>query len=270
MGIELVTGSLGGDTPHVTSDQDAYLHASFAGVGGYLLKVRDWETKPVMKDANNVTIPAWELMLEGRQMHIDMATDVNIQSGSQGQKRRDLVVARYAKDPTSGVETASLMAIKGTATSGTPVDPAYESGSIMDGAIVSDLPLCRINLDGITVTKVDTLVNVIQPLEDVWDSLSQTQQTISKLPRVFTGTSLVTQGNAKGWAELWNLDSFRAKFGRDWTTDTYIGVMNSHWDAANVIPLGVRYVESSRRLDVVFDKNTGVQTRVNWIVAFPA
>lgn len=169
----LVTGSHGGDDPHVESKHDALMHAAMLGRGGYILKTRNWTMKPTAKDANNITIPAWDLVVEGRQIYIAAPTDVNIQSGSQGQKRRDLIVARYALNSGTGVETVTLEAIKGKPSAATPADPGIETGSIIGGAIVSDLPLCRVNLDGITITSIDTLVNVMQPLEDVWDSLAQ-------------------------------------------------------------------------------------------------
>lgn len=171
----LVTGSHGGDDPHVESKHDALMHAAMLGRSGYILKTRNWTMKPTAKDANNITIPAWDLVVEGRQIYIAAPTDVNIQSGSQGQKRRDLIVARYALNSGTGVETVTLEAIKGKPSSATPADPGIETGSIIGGAIVSDLPLCRVNLDGITITSIDTLVNVMQPLEDVWDSLTQTE-----------------------------------------------------------------------------------------------
>ena len=169
----LVTGSHGGDDPHVESKHDALMHAAMLGRSGYILKTRNWTMKPTAKDANNITIPAWDLVVEGRQIYIAAPTDVNIQSGSQGQKRRDLIVARYALNSGTGVETVTLEAIKGKPSAATPADPGIETGSIIGGAIVSDLPLCRVNLDGITITSIDTLVNVMQPLEDVWDSLAQ-------------------------------------------------------------------------------------------------
>ena len=173
----LVTGSHGGDDPHVESKHDALMHAAMLGRGGYILKTRNWTMKPTAKDANNITIPAWDLVVEGRQIYIAAPTDVNIQSGSQGQKRRDLIVARYALNSGTGVETVTLEAIKGKPSAATPADPGIETGSIIGGAIVSDLPLCRVNLDGITITSIDTLVNVMQPLEDVWDSLTPSGPT---------------------------------------------------------------------------------------------
>lgn len=181
----LVTGSHGGDDPHVESKHDALMHAAILGRGGYILKTRNWTMKPTAKDANNITIPAWDLVVEGRQIYIAAPTDVNIQSGSQGQKRRDLIVARYALNSGTGVETVTLEVIKGKPSAATPADPGIETGSIIGGAIVSDLPLCRVNLDGITITSIDTLVNVMQPLEDVWDSLT-------RMPYILCGGHTVT------------------------------------------------------------------------------
>ena len=183
----LVTGSHGGDDPHVESKHDALMHAAMLGRGGYILKTRNWTMKPTAKDANNITIPAWDLVVEGRQIYIAAPTDVNIQSGSQGQKRRDLIVARYALNSGTGVETVTLEAIKGKPSAATPADPGIETGSIIGGAIVSDLPLCRVNLDGITITSIDTLVNVMQPLEDVWDSLTPLPTSVQS--GVFIGSS---------------------------------------------------------------------------------
>ena len=190
----LVTGSHGGDDPHVESKHDALMHAAMLGRGGYILKTRKWTMKPTAKDANNITIPAWDLVVEGRQIYIAAPTDVNIQSGSQGQKRRDLIVARYALNSGTGVETVTLEAIKGKPSAATPADPGIETGSIIGGAIVSDLPLCRVNLDGITITSIDTLVNVMQPLEDVWDSLTLTSNPVVSQ---FYPSTLPVRGNMR-------------------------------------------------------------------------
>lgn len=190
----LVTGSHGGDDPHVESKHDALMHAAMLGRSGYILKTRNWTMKPTAKDANNITIPAWDLVVEGRQIYIAAPTDVNIQSGSQGQKRRDLIVARYALNSGTGVETVTLEAIKGKPSAATPADPGIETGSIIGGAIVSDLPLCRVNLDGITITSIDTLVNVMQPLEDVWDSLTQ-RSTTWRVPYSNDSISLTRVGD---------------------------------------------------------------------------
>ena len=236
----LVTGSHGGDDPHVESKHDALMHAAMLGRSGYILKTRNWTMKPTAKDANNITIPAWDLVVEGRQIYIAAPTDVNIQSGSQGQKRRDLIVARYALNSGTGVETVTLEAIKGRPSSATPADPGIETGSIIGGAIVSDLPLCRVNLDGITITSIDTLVNVMQPLEDVWDSLTQ-RSTTWRVPYSNNSISLTRVGDicfAGG----------NVKFNQSGE--------NNYTQARETIPVGYRPAETSNVPIAVFGGNT--------------
>lgn len=236
----LVTGSHGGDDPHVESKHDALMHAAMLGRGGYILKTRNWTMKPTAKDANNITIPAWDLVVEGRQIYIAAPTDVNIQSGSQGQKRRDLIVARYALNSGTGVETVTLEAIKGKPSAATPADPGIETGSIIGGAIVSDLPLCRVNLDGITITSIDTLVNVMQPLEDVWDSLTQ-RSTTWRVPYSNDSISLTRVGDicfAGG----------NVKFNQSGE--------NNYTQALETIPVGYRPAETSNVPIAVFGGNT--------------
>lgn len=236
----LVTGSHGGDDPHVESKHDALMHAAMLGRGGYILKTRNWTMKPTAKDANNITIPAWDLVVEGRQIYIAAPTDVNIQSGSQGQKRRDLIVARYALNSGTGVETVTLEAIKGKPSAATPADPGIETGSIIGGAIVSDLPLCRVNLDGITITSIDTLVNVMQPLEDVWDSLTQ-RSTTWRVPYSSDSITLTRVGDicfAGG----------NVKFNQSGE--------NNYTQARETIPEGYRPAEKSNTPIAVFGGNT--------------
>lgn len=236
----LVTGSHGGDDPHVESKHDALMHAAMLGRSGYILKTRNWTMKPTAKDANNITIPAWDLVVEGRQIYIAAPTDVNIQSGSQGQKRRDLIVARYALNSGTGVETVTLEAIKGKPSAATPADPGIETGSIIGGAIVSDLPLCRVNLDGITITSIDTLVNVMQPLEDVWDSLTQ-RSTTWRVPYSNDSISLTRVGDicfAGG----------NVKFNQRGE--------NNYIQARETIPVGYRPAETTNIPIAVFGGNT--------------
>lgn len=236
----LVTGSHGGDDPHVESKHDALMHAAMLGRSGYILKTRNWTMKPTAKDANNITIPAWDLVVEGRQIYIAAPTDVNIQSGSQGQKRRDLIVARYALNSGTGVETVTLEVIKGRPSAATPADPGIETGSIIGGAIVSDLPLCRVNLDGITITSIDTLVNVMQPLEDVWDSLTQ-RSTTWRVPYSNNSISLTRVGDicfAGG----------NVKFNQSGE--------NNYTQARETIPVGYRPAETSNVPIAVFGGNT--------------
>ncbi|MCZ4403359.1 hypothetical protein O4D02_10555, partial [Bifidobacterium breve] len=43
----------------------------------------------------------------------------------------------------------------------------------LDGVATHDMPLYRISLNGITVGTLVPLFNVLKPMKDVWDSLTQ-------------------------------------------------------------------------------------------------
>lgn len=165
--VELVTGHA--NKAHATAEQAAGLNAGILGLDDYVLNVHD-KFKITVVSANKVTIGTGELVMQGR--HVSQGTPENliVTNGSQGQKRNDLIVCRYAKGSQS-VESAKLVVVRGTPTTGTPTDPALNTTSPLDGGTTYDMPLYRIPLDGITIGTPVPLFNVLKPMSDVWDSL---------------------------------------------------------------------------------------------------
>ena len=141
MGIELVTGFTG--KAHISSLDVAKFNAGACGSGEYVFAgVKADKLKATMASANKVHISSGNAMMQGRHFWVDAAgVDLTVQTGTQGQKRNDLVVARYAKNASTGVESVSLVVIKGTPTTGTPADPSYTRGDILNGnALANDMP----------------------------------------------------------------------------------------------------------------------------------
>lgn len=170
---ELVTGHAG--KAHATAEQAAGLNAGILGLDDYVLDVHD-KLKITVVSANKVTIGTGELVMQGRHVSQGTPEDLIVTNGSQGQKRNDLIVCRYAKGPQS-VESAKLVVVRGTPTTGTPTDPALNTTSPLDGGTTYDMPLYRIPLDGITIGTPVPLFNVLRPMSDVWDSLTQRSTT---------------------------------------------------------------------------------------------
>lgn len=168
MTMELVTGHAG--EPHVTAAQDAALHAGVIGGDDYVLSTKDRFAINVVS-ANKVTIAGGDLVMQGYHASNDKPADLIITNGSQGQKRNDIICCRYTKVGDS-IESANLVVVKGTPTTGTPVDPAVNTTSPLDGGTTYDMPLYRIPLDGITIGTPVALFNVLKPMSDVWDSLT--------------------------------------------------------------------------------------------------
>jgi hypothetical protein len=166
---ELVTGHAG--KAHATAEQAAGLNAGILGLDDYVLNVHD-KFEITVVSANKVTIGTGELVMQGRHVSQGTPEDLIVTNGSQGQKRNDLIVCRYAKG-SQNIESAKLVVVRGTPTTGTPTDPAVNTTSPLDGGTTYDMPLYRIPLDGITIGAPVALFNVLKPMSDVWDSLTQ-------------------------------------------------------------------------------------------------
>lgn len=178
---ELVTGHA--NKAHATAEQAAGLNAGILGLDDYVLNVHD-KFKITVVSANKVTIGTGELVMQGRHVSQGTPEDLIVTNGSQGQKRNDLIVCRYAKGSQS-VESAKLVVVRGTPTTGTPTDPALNTTSPLDGGTTYDMPLYRIPLDGITIGTPVALFNVLKPMSDVWDSLT-------RMPYILCGGHTIT------------------------------------------------------------------------------
>ena len=184
MTMELVTGHAG--EPHVTAAQDAALHAGVIGGDDYVLSTKDRFAINVVS-ANKVTIAGGDLVMQGYHASNDKPADLIITNGSQGQKRNDIICCRYTKVGDS-IESANLVVVKGTPTTGTPVDPTLNTTPISQGATTYDMALYRVPLDGITIGTPVPLFNVLKPMSDVWDSLT-------RMPYILCGGHTVTTNN---------------------------------------------------------------------------
>lgn len=252
--VELVTGHAG--KAHATAEQAAGLNAGILGLDDYVLNVHD-KFKITVVSANKVTIGTGELVMQGRHVSQGTPEDLIVTNGSQGQKRNDLIVCRYAKGSQS-VESAKLVVVRGTPTTVTPTDPALNTTSPLDGGTTYDMPLYRIPLDGITIGTPVPLFNVLKPMSDVWDSLTPLH--------LYTGSSVLYDAGSGGYATLWTFSQFRQQFGRNWGDDVCISAMNGDWDANGRQVTSVRVSLSGNRIDVMFDGKNTAPIRVNWAV----
>ena len=168
--VDLITGKAG--KPHIDGNSLGVLNAGIIGPDDYALDYGD-KFAITLDDSNHATIATGCAMLNGRQALISTPEQVTITSGSQGMKRNDLICLRYQRVVSTGIESCTLVVVRGTATTGTPADPTVNTGSILDLVAVHDMPLYRIPLDGITVGTPVPLFNILKPMKDVWDSLTR-------------------------------------------------------------------------------------------------
>ena len=160
MAFEIVDGMTG--TKHISSDDLAALNTATVGKADCVLKYGN-DFALTMASANSATLGTGVGMVGGKRFWNQAATSLTIQSGAQGQKRNDLVVARYAKT-SAGVESITPVVIKGAPTTGTPADPAVAA---------NDLKLWRVPLDGINAGTPVRLFEPVIPLATLGDSVSR-------------------------------------------------------------------------------------------------
>ena len=159
MAFEIVDGMTG--TKHISSDDLSALNVATIGKADCVLKYGD-DFKLTMASANSATLGTGVGVVGGKRFWNQAATSLTIQSGTQGQKRNDLVVARYAKT-SAGIESITPVVIKGTPTTGTAADPEVTA---------NDLKLWRVPLDGISVGEPVKLFEPVASLATLWDSVS--------------------------------------------------------------------------------------------------
>lgn len=162
MAFEIVDGMTG--TKHISSDDLSALNIATIGESNCVLNYGD-NFKLTMTNANTATLGTGVGMVGGKRFWNQAATSLTIQSGTQGQKRNDLVVARYAKT-SAGIESITPVVIKGTPTTGTAADPEVTA---------NDLKLWRVPLDGISVGEPVKLFEPVASLATIGDSVSQSE-----------------------------------------------------------------------------------------------
>lgn len=251
MAFEIVDGMTG--TKHISSDDLSALNVATIGKANCVLKYGD-DFKLTMASANSATLGTGVGMVGGKRFWNQAATSLTVQSGTQGQKRNDLVVARYAKTD-AGIESITPVVIKGTPSTGTAADPATTS---------NDLKLWRIPLNGISVGTPVKLFDTVA-------SLASLEESVSKLeyPKVICGSEVRDAKNFNA-VMLFNDEQFKQIAGRAFNNaKDCILAMNADGNASGSVVLGIIYDPRTKHLDAHLSGATGA-VRLNYIITLGA
>ena len=151
----LITGYAG--TEHIMSADQGSFNASFFGTGEYVMEAGNQLAASIISN-NKVRILDGDILMQGRHIRIKPNTyeDVTIATGVAGKNRQDLIVCEYSKDANTGIETAEIKVIKGTASSKAS-DPSITSGNILAGASLNQMPLYRVKINGVVLSSIERL-----------------------------------------------------------------------------------------------------------------
>lgn len=186
--MNIVTGYRG--EPHITSNATQAFNQGVIGSANYVLNVGQ-KFSAELTDVNTVTIADGEGVLQGAHFRIDPGDSetVNIANGTTGMNRKDLIVARYTKNATTGIEDVQLFVIQGEESSSTATEPVYNTGDILDGDTPIDFPLYRVDLSGLTPSLVK-LFSVLKSPATLISSASgiavNSSVTFAEDPKLYT------------------------------------------------------------------------------------
>ena len=180
--------------PHITAQQDRNANIGIFGSGAHILDVGAQMSATVVS-ANEIEIADGTMVAEGCTAEIARGTteSLAIENGNQGMLRIDLIVARYSKASGTGIEDMSLVVITGTPASASPAVPTYNTGVIADGDSPVDFPLYRVNLNGISITSVERLVDVLSingKFDDVDTRMDGIDASISAIQTAMGGVKM--------------------------------------------------------------------------------
>ena len=164
--MEIVSGRTG--KPHVTSQQFRQLIEGTVGQESCILTSGE-NLEPELASNNSLKIRSGMLAHHGNISSVKIGTydAVNLDNGSQGMKRIDLVMCRYTRNAETEVENCNWVVIAGTPVSSNPVAPTYTVGNLQEGDLVDDCPVFEVHYDGINVTEVKKILSVAPNLTEL-------------------------------------------------------------------------------------------------------
>ena len=223
--MEIITGYTG--KPHVTSEQDRDVNIGVVGEGSYVLRT-GMQLAAEVSSNNEIKIRDGVLMHQGCTASIKKNTydSLTITNGSQGMKRVDLIVARYEKNQDNGIESLDLKVIQGTPAESNPAAPQYTVGDIQAGDCVADMPLYKVIIDGLNITEVKKVFEIVGSNKDLTEKLgfqmllNTDEQQIYTMyggrVKVVSGTKVVDIAMNIGYVALFSIEQLKSLFGDDY------------------------------------------------------
>lgn len=222
--MEIITGYVG--KAHVKAEQDRDINQGIIGPGSYVLKT-GMQLAAEVSSNNEIKIRDGVLMHQGCAASIKKNTydSLTIINGSQGMKRIDLIIARYEKDQNNGTESLELKVIQGTPAEANAEVPSYTEGDIQAGDYVADMPLYQVVIDGLNITEVTALFEVIGSNKDL-------SNKIANIPQIKAGTIIKTVEGGNNSASVFTNAEINKMFGVSDATNLNTVAIFTEGDAA--------------------------------------
>lgn len=148
------------ENAHILAEDDAAIFQSMFGEDG-VLEIGQ-QMKATVISNNKVRVADGLVCIGGhiaRTVYGDY-TDLTIENGESGKNRNDLIIGTFSTTGAGGIDTMQLAVKKGTA--GTAAtDPALTQGNLYAGGKLREVPLWRVKIEGLSITKVEQLFEIV-------------------------------------------------------------------------------------------------------------
>lgn len=172
--MQIIDGYTG--APNIYADDIGQYNISLYGNGDYVLPVGEQLGYELVSN-NEIKIKDGFFITQGRRGVIKKGTTEScvIENGTQAENRNDLIIIEYAKDESKLIESHTMKVIKGTPGE-TAADPTTITGNIPNGAVLHQMPLYRVKLEGLNIVAVEQLFTIGKIAPETVDPLLATEE----------------------------------------------------------------------------------------------
>lgn len=170
--MEIVSGRTG--KAHVTSQQFRQILEGVIGSDSCILASGE-NLEPELVSNNSLKIRSGMMYHHGNVSSVKIGTydEVELENGTQGMKRIDLIVNRYTRNEEDNTEKNEWVVIMGTPAESSPVVPGYTQGDLQKGDLVDDCPAFEVHFDGINIAEVTKRLEIAQTNKDLSNQLAE-------------------------------------------------------------------------------------------------
>lgn len=200
---------------HILAEDDAALYAGMLAQDSVLNLGN--KLKATVISNNKVRISDGIVLVGGHAGRIIKGDyeDMTINNGVSGQKRNDIIAARFIAGASGGADSYKLVVIQGIA--GTIAkDPTYAKGDLYNGDKQRDYPLWRVKIENLSIVKVEQMFTVGKSTEEVMAEMLAANAALQK--QIDAKCATTTMGGYErewlltdSWVETGNYNGFEGE-----------------------------------------------------------
>lgn len=181
------------ENAHLLAEDDAAIFQSMFGEDG-VLEIGQ-RMKATVISNNKVRVADGVVCIGGhiaRTVYGDY-TDLTIENGESGKNRNDLIIGTFSTTGAGGIDTMQLTVKKGAA--GTAAtDPALTQGNLYTGSKLREVPLWRVKIEGLSITKVEQLFEIVPSIPTLKKELESLNGNIKEQNTLWEGFLYMQSG----------------------------------------------------------------------------